>query len=49
MHKNFVLIGIVLLFLSVSGCETAKGMKKDALNTWHNAEGFDGWFQENLW
>ena len=38
-----------LIFLFVSGCETAKGFKKDVENTWNNAKNIDEDFKENWW
>ena len=54
MRSLGMVVGIALLLLSVNGCETAKGFKKDVQNTWQNVtdqseNGFDAWFKEHLW
>ena len=50
-----MILGIVIV-LSIQGCETMKGAKKDVQNTWHNVTSIDGplqktdrWLQENAW
>ena len=49
MYPKWLYVSLVGLFLFICGCETAKGLKKDAQNTWHNAQGFDDWVKEHLW
>ena len=49
MCSKWILAVIVGACLFTCGCETAKGFKQDVKNGWHNAQGFDEWFKENLW
>lgn len=46
---RFVPWVMMCVFLFVSGCETAKGFKKDVENTWENAKDLDEKFKENWW
>ena len=56
MYTRFVLAMIFGFTFLLSGCETAKGMKKDIVEfpdnvakTWDQAKKADKWMQENWW
>lgn len=57
MHcKKFLPAAVLVIFLFILGCETAKGFKEDVKNTWHNVQGAgswvkkaDDWVKKNLW
>ena len=58
MYSKWFIIFVLGSVLCLQGCETAKGFKKDALNTWDGITGknqeswirkTDNWMQENMW
>ena len=48
-QQKIVFMLLIFVFVTVSGCETAKGLKKDVENTWENAKKIDDNFKENWW
>jgi len=58
MRSKIFIIVIFGLMLSLQGCETAKGLKKDAISAWDGVTGkseeswvqkTDAWMREHLW
>ena len=56
IHTKYVVVFVVVIFLGLQGCETAKGFKKDIDNTFgffsgkkSKIEKVDDWIQENMW
>jgi predicted small secreted protein len=50
MHlKKFLPLIFLILLVCASGCETAKGFKQDAKNTWSHLQNVDDWVKKNLW
>ena len=49
MSSKWFLLGVLIIFFAVSGCETFKGLKQDCKNTWENLKNASSSFEENWW
>ena len=50
---SLVILGLYFILVSLTGCETVKGMAKGGAEgfakDWQNAKKTDKWIEENLW
>lgn len=49
VKQCMLLVVLVVMVLSVQGCETCKGAKKDAQNVGMNLQTLDDWIAKYLW